>query len=306
MAEASAPAYLQSGPTESPRITPAVQALLVANVALYFLQVTIVQPVDLASWLGYTPTHFPARWWSPLTYAFVHGGFWHLALNLFGLWMFGPRVEHAWGTRAFLPFYAACALGGWGAHYAFMRGGGLIGASAAVLGVMVAYAARWPDDEVYLFGVVPVKVRWFVVGLVVMNLASSIMDSGTGGGVAYVAHLGGLVTGWLYLRVVGTPASGWRSRVETAPDVSDDPPRAVPRSAPKPREPRTETDDVVAKSRALFGVGRRTPPRPLRDAVRREALDRVLDKIAQHGMGSLTADERVLLDDESRRLREPS
>lgn len=306
MAEASAPAYLQSGPTESPRMTPAVQGLLVLNVALYFLQATIVQPADVAAWLGYSPTHFPARWWTPATYAFVHGGFWHLALNLFGLWMFGPRVEHAWGTRAFLPFYAAAALGGWGAHYLFARGGGLIGASAAVLGVMVAYASRWPDDEVALFGVIPVKVRWFVVGLVVVNLVSSLLDAGGGGGVAYVAHLGGLVTGWAYLRLVGAPSGGWRSRVETAPDLSDDPPRAVPRSAPKPREPRTETDDVVAKSRALFGGSRRSASRPPRDAVRREALDRVLDKIAQHGMGSLTSDERSLLDDESRRLREPN
>jgi hypothetical protein len=114
------------------------------------------------------------------------------------------------------------------------------------------------------------------------------------------------VTGWAYLRIVGTPAAGWRSRVETAPDLSDDPPRAIPRSVPKPRDPRSDTDDVVAKSRALFGAGRRVPARPPRDAVRREALDRVLDKIAQHGMGSLTSDERSLLDDESRRLREPN
>lgn len=306
MAEASAPAFTQSSPTESPRLTPAVRGLLAANIGLYFLQVTIVQPADLANWLGYSPLHFPARWWTVLTYAFVHGGFWHLVLNLFGLWMFGPRVEHAWGARAFLPFYAAAAVGGWGAHAALVPGGGLIGASAAVLGVMVAYASRWPDDEVYFFGVLPMKVRWFVVALVVINLASGVLDSGAGG-VGYFAHLGGLGAGWLYLRVAGLnqPASASRSRVETAPDLSDEPPRAIPRSGPKPRESRTEADDVLAKSKALFGAVRRSVPSSPRDAVRREALDRVLDKIARHGMASLTPDERTLLDDESRRLREP-
>jgi membrane associated rhomboid family serine protease len=287
-------------------MTPAVQWIIAANVLVYFLQVTIVQPADVAAWLGYSPSLFPSRWWTALSYQFVHGGFWHIALNLFGLWMFGPRVEHAWGARAFTPFYLFCGLGGWLAHFALVQHGGLIGASAAVLGVMVAYASRWPDDEVYLFGVLPLKVRWFVVGLVVINLASGILDSGTGG-VGYFAHLGGLAAGWLYLRISGLNATGWRSRVETAPDLPDEPPRAIPRGTQRAREPRSESDDAVAKSRALFSTVRRTSPSTaLRDPVRREELDRVLDKIARHGMGSLTSDERSLLDDESRRLREHS
>ncbi len=146
-----------------------------------------------------------------------------------------------------------------------------------------------------------------VLGLMVMldTPRLTAFDAGAGG-VGYFAHLGGLGAGWLYLRVAGLnqPASAWRSRVETAPDLSDDPPRAIPRTGPKPRESRTEADDVLAKSKALFGAVRRPMASP-RDAVRREALDRVLDKIARHGMASLTPDERTLLDDESRRLREP-
>lgn len=305
--------------TDAPRLTPVVQGVLVASVASYFLQVTVVQPSAVAAWLGYEPRHFPGRWWTAVTYAVVHGGFWHLALNLLGLSMFGPRVERAWGTRGFLGLFALSALGGWAAHVVAVPSSGLIGASAAVLGVMVAYASRWPEDEVYLFGVIPLRIRWLILGLVAINLASGVLDRG--GGVAYFGHLGGLAAGWLTVRVIGGGSRSGRSRVQTAPELTDDIPRAIPRAggrgreaprgeAPRGEAPRGEAPhndrDVVARSRAALASWHPPTPAPAgRDPVRREELDRVLDKIASHGMQSLTADERALLDDESRRLQKP-
>lgn len=306
-----APTYAptETAPPDAPRLTPVVQWVAAVAVALYFLQVTVVQPSDVSAWLGYEPGRFPARWWTPVTYTAVHGGFWHLALNLLGLCMFGPRVERVWGTRAFAGLFAVAALGGWAGHVAVVRDGGLIGASAAVLGVMVAYASRWPDDEVYLFGVIPMRIRWLIVGLVALNLANGLLDRG-GVGVAYFGHLGGIAAGWLWVRVLGGPGRGVRSRVQTAPEPTDEPPRAIPRGG-RPRgglrgDAEHPDHDVVAKSRAALAAWRPSAPAPAgRDPVRREALDRVLDKIASHGMQSLTADERALLDDESRRLQKP-
>jgi membrane associated rhomboid family serine protease len=306
MPEAPASFTTTSDPTDAPRLTPAVQWLLALNVAIYFLQVTIIQPADLQSALGFDPARFPSHWWGVLSYAFAHGGFWHVALNMYTLWVFGPRVEHAWSAGEFTRFYIVCALGGAAAHALLGRDGGLlIGASAAVIGVMVAYASRWPNDEVYLFGVFPMKVKWLVIGMAVLNLVSGFWAGATDGGVAYLAHVGGIVAGYLYLKMAQLNADRGRTQVALAPDYPEDGPRPVPRGT-RPREPRSESDDAVAKSRALLSTGRRTMTASKMEPKRREALDRVLDKIAATGMHSLTTDERRLLDDESRRLRSDS
>ena len=73
------------------------------------------------------------------------------------LWVFGPRVERAWGSGAFVRYYLLCGLGGWLAHSSWRATSALVGASAAIYGVMLAYAVRWPDDEFLLWFVVPVQ-----------------------------------------------------------------------------------------------------------------------------------------------------
>ncbi len=304
MSEAPASYLSTSDPAEAPRLTPAVQWLITLCVGVYFLQVTVVQPADLQGALGFDPQRFPAHWWGVLTYAFAHGGFWHVAMNLYTLWLFGPRVEQAWSTGEFVRFYLVCALGGAAAHFFLVRDGVLIGASAAVLGVMVAYAARWPHDEVYLFGVIPMKVKWLVALLAVTNLVAGFTSEGAG--IAYLAHVGGIAAAWLYLRTMQFSVERARSHVATAPDYPEDGPRPVPRGTTRPREPRSASDDVVAQSRAMLGATRRPSVTPKLEPARREALDRVLDKIAATGMASLTSDERQLLDEASRRLRADS
>mgnify|MGYP002139672534 CR=1 FL=1 len=103
-----------------------------------------------------------------------------------------------------------------------------------VLGVTLAYATRWPDDEVLLFGVVPLKVKWMVMLMIALNLIGG-MAEGQGGGTAYLAHLGGLAAGWLYLRTAS--GSGgidrFKQRVTPATDIPDETPRAIPRSMPR-------------------------------------------------------------------------
>src|SRR5687768_7946226 len=160
--------------TERPGMTRAVQALIAINVAIYFLQIALVGDADMWGWLAFDRGDLATSLWTVGTYAFVHAGFWHIALNMYSLWMFGPRVEQAWSGGRFVAFYLWCALGGVLGHLMFGEGGSLMGASAAVMGVMLAYAMHWPDDELLFFGVIPMKVKWFVTLLIVLNVVQGV------------------------------------------------------------------------------------------------------------------------------------
>jgi membrane associated rhomboid family serine protease len=288
------------------RLTAAVQAFIAVNIAVAFLQVVGVLPyADLAAWLGFDLGSLPSRWWTPITYMFVHVGVWHVLANMYGLYLFGPRLEDAWGSKKFAWFYLFCGLGGVVFQMLFIRTGGLVGASAAVFGVMTAYAMQWPDDEIYLMFVVPMRVRTLVVGLFVFNLVMGVVATGDGGGtnIAYFAHVGGVIAAYAYIRMAAsTGIDQVRQRVASLPDA-DEPPRAIPRNMPR-RERGDEVDDIVAKSKAIAAKRAVTlaPPSRRREA-KADELNRVLDKISETGIDSLTGDERKILEEMSRRLR---
>jgi membrane associated rhomboid family serine protease len=296
---------------DSPRLTRAVQVLVALNVAILFLQWTVVSGADVFAWFGFRDASLPRSLWSALTYSFAHYGFWHLAVNVFALLTFGPRLESVMGTRAFTLYFLWCALGGAIAHLLFVRTGVLVGASAAVLGVMFGYAHHWPDDELALLGVVPVRAWTMIVVLAVANFgvgmaaASELGDERT----LYLAHLGGVAFAWLYLRT--PPAASierLRQRISPAPDYQDEaPPRAIPRTLPRQRVQRDEVDEIVAQSKAIAAQqpASRALVTPVRSTgeLRAAELDRVLDKISAGGLASLSADERALLDAIARRLR---
>ena len=288
---------------EHPRLTPAVQALIAINVAVTFLQMTVVPYADMAAWFGFDTSALPGRWWTAATYMFVHAGLWHLLANMYGLYIFGPRLEHAWGYKKFAWFYLLCGLGGVVFETLFIRSGALVGASAAVFGVMTAYAMQWPDDEVYLMFVLPMRVRTLVIGLFVFNLVMGILGTGDGTNIAYFAHIGGVIAAYIYVRMsAGTGMDQVRQRVANLPDA-DEPPRAIPRNLPR-RERGDEADDIVAKSKAIAAkrVTALTPSSRRRE-VKADEVNRVLDKISEHGIDSLTSDERKVLEEMSRRLR---
>jgi membrane associated rhomboid family serine protease len=288
------------------RLTAAVQALIAINLAVAFLSVVGVLPyADLAAWLGFDLASLPSRWWTPITYMFVHVGVWHVLANMYGLYLFGPRLEHAWGSKKLAWFYLFCGLGGVVFQMLFIRTGGLVGASAAVFGVMTAYAMQWPDDEAYLLFIVPMRVRTLVVGLFVFNLVMGIVATGDGGGtnIAYFAHVGGVIAAYAYMRMAAsTGIDQVRQRVASLPDA-DEPPRAIPRNLPR-RERGDEVDDIVAKSKAIAAKRAVTlaPPSRRREA-KADELNRVLDKISEAGIESLTGDERKILEEMSRKLR---
>jgi membrane associated rhomboid family serine protease len=298
---------------EPRRLSNAVVWLIAINVAIYFVQLTLQK--DFPALLGFHAGPFQDVAWRGVSYMFVHAGFWHLALNMYTLWAFGPRVEQVMGTQSFVPFYLWCGLGGVAAHLLFRPEALLVGASAAIFGVIYAYARRWPDDEVYFFGVVPMRMKWLLWFMVAVNLGLGALslvnidpaiDSQP---VAYLAHVGGLFFAWLYFMRPAAPAvERLRARVAPAPDLGDEPPRPVPRSLPRPRERSSEVDEVVEQSKALT-VNKPPRPAPARQrpvvsaSTHREALDLVLDKISEQGLDSLTLDERRLLEEMSRTFR---
>jgi len=290
---------------ESPRMTRAVQWLLALNIGVYFLQLTLFGPDAVYSALALDPARFPATWWTVVTYMFVHAWLAHLAFNMFTLWMFAPRLEHEWGTRTFVWFYLWCGVGGAIAHLVFAQHSSVVGASGAISGVLVAYALRWPDEEVYLFGVIPMRSRWLIAAMLAMNIIFALSP---GSRIDWTAHLGGMAFGWIFLRLYSmggiNRVRGWVSAV---PDESEDMPRAVPRGRPPMRDRAGGVDEVVARSNAII----LRESKPVQHVPRQETpkeyaakVNRVLDKISQQGIGSLTREERRLLEEMSRKLRD--
>jgi len=296
---------------QQPRITSAVQWLLAANIGVYFLQITLLGPENVYNALGLSVGDLASGWWTPFTYMFVHAGLWHLAFNMLALWMFGPRVEYSWTTRGFTYFYIWCGLGGAVAHLLLQRNAGLIGASAAVSGVMLAYALRWPNSEVYLFGVIPMKTRWLIVWMVVINLAMGIASSPGESGIGWFSHLGGLAFGWIYLRMSSFGGlDNFRRWVSPVPDEPEDGFRAVPKVKPGNRQRSDrgggEVDEVVGKSNAIITRRARSVLLPRAEDPNQRSAERlnlVLDKISKQGIESLTHEEVRLLEDMSRKLR---
>ncbi|MFN2424897.1 MAG: rhomboid family intramembrane serine protease [Candidatus Binatia bacterium] len=202
---------------------PSVVARLIAlNVAVYFVQ----------SLTGdWAPREFgliPAlvergEIWRLFTYQFLHGDALHLGLNMFALWMFGSELAPRWGTQFFLRYYFVCAVGG-GILFTLVRLGTWIpsvGASGAIYGILMAYAMWFPNRQVYLYFVLPIRVRYLIIFLILLETTQAIQSTGTG--IAHAAHLGGMGFGYAYLRwngVVGfQPVSaatvrGWRKKLE--------------------------------------------------------------------------------------------
>jgi hypothetical protein len=235
---------------------------------------------------------------------FVHAWLAHLAFNMLTLWMFGPRLEQVWGTRSFVQFYLWCGLGGAVAHLIFAQHSAVIGASGAISGLLVAYALRWPDEEVFVFGVIPMKSRWLIAAMIGMNIIFALSP---GSRIDWTAHVGGMTFGWIFLKLSSlgglTRVKGW---VSAAPEESEDMPRAVPRNRSPLRDQERGVDEVVARSNAV--VLRES--KPLQHVPKQESpkeyaarVNRVLDKISQQGIDSLSRDERRLLEEMSRKLR---
>lgn len=299
----------------TPRAPRVVRWLIAANIAVYFLQLTLLSAGDVRAALGFRAAGLDA-WWTVLTHMFVHRGLAHVAMSVYVLWSFGPRVEARWGPARFAAYYVLCGLGGWFLFLLFAREGLFLGATGATLGVALAGAALTPGERTVLYGVAGSSANWTVAFLFFASLSVAAWTGGmTGSG--YLAHTGGLLAGWAYLRMAGgMNIDRLRQRVAPVADEPEDvPPRVIPpRSLPRHRGDREsrEVDDIVQQSQAAIaeraaevsratavGVASAAPPPLSAD----DELNALLDKISARGLDALTPAERNRLQDAARRLR---
>jgi membrane associated rhomboid family serine protease len=270
----------------SSRITPWVLRLIIANAVVLLLMRTIFISPALASSLAFSPTDALREPWTFLSYMFVHGGLLHLLGNMFMLWVFGTPVENRMGSRTFILYYLLCGVGAAVFSLALsgiMNVSPFVGASGAVLGVALAFAIYWPDAELIVFPLpIPIRARTLVALLVGLDVFFYFLTPGDG--VAHLAHVGGVLFGYVYFRAQGL------SRRSPHP-----PPRAVER--------------VVMVQSGSAEPERHTPVTPARPRRRVDAdpvaaeVDRVLDKISEKGIASLTPAERRFLDEVSRQKK---
>ncbi len=181
-------------------LPPAVKHLLIINVLCYLLYYALSRQhiIDLNYWLGiWTPSSGMFRIWQPLTYMFMHGSFDHLFFNMFSLWMFGAVLERYWGTRRFVFYYLVCGIGA-GLLNLLVPGVHLsVGASGAVYALLLAFGMMFPNEYIYLYFLVPIKTKWFIIGMVVLEIFLGVFRSYDG--VAHFAHLGGMLIGFLLI-----------------------------------------------------------------------------------------------------------
>ncbi len=285
-------------PPPPPRLTKWVVRLLALNAVVLLLQETLLTSPAITRALRFDPSVAFERPWTFLTYMALHGGLWHLLSNSIALFVFGPPVERRLGSGAFLLYYVYCGIGAAVLSLLlapFLPVGPFIGASGAVLGVAFAFARFFPDAELLLFPIpVPIKAKWLVAGFAVMAALGAL---GVGGsGIANVAHLGGLLFGWLFFVVQGMMH-----------------PVDAPRFPPmRPRVPvsagRRSADRQQAKAELREGESQATPapvPRlPDPGEIEAAEIDRVLDKISATGIASLTSEERTFLERVSKRRKD--
>ncbi len=275
--------YRDSSQGFSFAVTPVVKRLLIIN-AIVFGFTVLAGPRFTLEWLAFRPDHALTRFWGVFTYMFVHGGFWHLFMNMLVLFFFGPPLESRWGGREFFRFYLIAGLGG-AALSLLIAQGPVVGASAAIYGVMLAFAMNWPNAPIYIWGIFPVKAKWLVGFFFLLSVFGTIDPAGSS--TAHFAHLGGLVAAFIYMKADWRPRAALgrmtRSRAGRAPR----PLAIVPREVTRAREAEKEERPLETReeSRLL------------------DEVDRVLDKISAQGMSSLTREERALLDEVSRRRR---
>ena len=250
-------------------LTPWVKRLLIANVAVF--AVTAAMPA-LYQTGALVPRAVMSRPWTPFTYMFLHAGLGHIFFNMLGLLFFGPRLENRLGSRHFFELYLWAGIGGAIFSILFAPQYPVVGASAAVQGVLMGYAMFWPRDRILIYFVLPVEAWILVLGYVILSFSYGV--GGSRDGIAHFAHLGGLLTGFVYLRWIA-----WRhgaARRDFQRKIRDTPSAALSESSALQRWETIETKHL--------------------HELNRHEVESLLRKARALGVRALTTEERAFLD----------
>jgi membrane associated rhomboid family serine protease len=275
-------------------VAPVCKWLIAINIVVFVLQLmTLDSPGGgVTGWLLFSTTGVK-RWevWRLVTYAFCHDpdSPTHILFNMLGLWIFGSQVEPIYGQREFLRFYLSGAvvssLGNLALQLFLGRPGYMVGASGAVMAVMMLCAMYYPSMKINVMFVLPIELRWLVVMYIIYDMFPLLRQLGGAGAldqVAHAAHLGGLAYGFLYKRfdlrysrlMAGWSWPRWKRLVKTTT-------RRKPESVRlyEPPEEHAPTPDLKVQ------------------------VDEILAKISAQGEASLTESEREILKEASRRFK---
>ncbi len=249
---------------------PAVKYLIIVNIAVFLLQ--NIFSGALEPYFGLVPHRliYSFAIWQLFTYMFLHGGIFHLLINMLVLWMFGAEIERHWGSKEFLKYYFICGIGAGLIQVIFNAWifpvNGMIpvvGASGAIYGLLLAFALMFPNREIFLllFFVLPVRIqaKYLVMIFAGISLFSGIF--GSNNNVAHFAHLGGMLVGFIYLKL------DWRLNALS------------------------EWIERRRASRELVRQARRRQE----EMHLREHVDAILDKINEVGYENLTEEEKEVL-----------
>lgn len=276
--------YMRDGSSQrpgSPATWNGVTWLLVINAAVFL--VNLISVGKLGSYLGLTVDSLRSFWlWTPITYQFTHFGLFHFAGNMLGLFFIGRLLLGIIGPLRLLRVYLLGGLAGGFLeilfHLAIGKGGLVIGASGAVLSILAAAATILPHQrfQLLLFFIIPISmtlrtVLWLSIGFNVVTLIMVLTDQG--GGIAVMAHFGGMLFGWLYIQY-------WYERDDGASMKKRFPIRILRDSDPAPRARKPKKKKAFVSS----------------------DVDAILDKINEQGFQSLSDEEKKLLEKSSERL----
>ena len=253
------------------------------------------------------------------TYMFLHGGFTHIFFNMFALWMFGSVIERVWGPKKFIFYYIACGIGAGITQelvqyatytiesisaYQYVNAGGVqmttdayinlwttIGASGAVYGILLAFGMIFPNERLFIIPFpFPIKAKWLIVGYIAIELFSAM--TGPGDGVAHMAHLGGMLFGFLLIRYwqkhPDSSQSFGRSRGQ---EFFENMKRRYDQRQQQSSHMKAEQTDPRRESDEEYNARKRK---------NQEEVDAILDKIRKSGYDSLTKEEKKKLFDQSR------
>ena len=181
--------------------TDAIKILVSVNFGIFLLQTIARTEGMFFPLFGLVPKMVWSEFmlWQPFTYLFFHGSIWHVLINMFVLWMFGSELERLWGKEHFLKFYFVTSVGAGLVTIIFGLNSmtPIVGASGAVYGVLLAYGLTYPNRTVYLYGIIPIKSLWFVIGIGVIAFMSSFDNISQ---ISHLTHLSGMVIGYLMLK----------------------------------------------------------------------------------------------------------
>jgi membrane associated rhomboid family serine protease len=283
---------------------PVIKNLLIINGAVFFIQLLMQNltfggiPADniLLRWFALMPLgsgYFEV--WQLITYQFMHGGFFHILINMFILWMFGIEIENLWGSKKFIIFYLTAGVVG-GLFQILLSPvliGGLsgptIGASGAIMGVMVVFGILFPNRLIFLYFLIPVKVKYFIIVLVLIE----IFAVNSGGNVAHLAHVGGALTGLIYM--LWDRSASFKNIFRSTSSYSGG--GNISNTFKNISNPFKRKEKNVEDAQ-YYEVKDKDE-----ENISQEEIDKILDKISQSGYQNLTEKEKKILFEASKKMK---